>query len=263
VRCEHCGAEYVYHLSRTGIGEAGFGLTGDQATANQRAAEAAFADLVTALETGTEAVPCPECFKYQAHMAEAARKIQWGRVRGLGGQALGWLPIVTVGAVFGAVVAFPNRTDTAITVAIATAGALLLAGLITAVAFRLGPCDPNRWSESYRSARANALAQTRAEFNTFAAAGGPYVQDLTTGMETEYANVTFLWVLPEEIASSASVPLTLADGREVRVELSDADDDAVFLNSDRLHNAPDGCRICLRIFSVYRPRSASTEKEPQ
>jgi hypothetical protein len=80
-------------------------------------------------------------------------------------------------------------------------------------------------------------------------------------MEAEYANVTFLWVLPEEIAASASVPLTLADGREVRVELSDADDDAVFLNSDRLHNAPDDCRICLRIFNVYRPRSAPAEED--
>jgi hypothetical protein len=261
VRCEHCGAEYVYHLSRTGIGEAGYGLTDSQEMVNMKAANAAFADLAKEIDTGCEAVPCPACFKYQAHMTEAARKVQWGWVRGIGGQALGWGPILMVGAVFGAVVAFPDDTNLAITIALAMVGVMVLAGLIAALVFRFSPCEPNRWSESYRAQRAGALAWTRADFNQFARTGGPYVDDLVTGREPDYAGVMFLWVLPEEIASEAAVPLGLAEGLEVQVELSDADDDAVFLNADRIRNAPPECRICLRVFSVYRPRAATGDEE--
>lgn len=263
VRCEHCSAEYVYHLARTGIGEAGYGLTDSQETVNVKAANAALADLWRELDTGCEAVPCPACFKYQAHMTEAARRVQWGWVRGLGGQALGWGPILMVGAVFVAVMAFPNDTNLALTIALAATGAVVLAGLGAALVFRFSPCEPNRWSESYRAQRAGALAWTRADFNAFARNGDPYVDDLVIGHEADYIDVTFLWVLPEEIKSEAAVPLVLFEGQEVQVELSDADDDAVFLNADRTRNAPPECRICLRVFNVYRPRTASADEDPE
>ena len=262
VQCEHCGAEFVYNLERAGRGEAGYGLLTDQETVNQRAFEAACVDLAKEIDTGVEAVPCPACFKYQAHMAEAARQIQWGWVRGLGGQALLYLPFAVVGAILVAVVAFPKDTDTAITIAASLAGVLLLAGLITLLVFRFSPCDPNRWSESYRKAQADSLAIPRADFNIVLRDGGPYVADLTTGMEEQYAGVTFLWVLPEEIEADATVPLTL-DDREMQVELSDADDDGVFLGADRIRNGPDGLRICLRVFSVYRPRAETAEPDAE
>src|SRR5947209_1879956 len=99
VRCEHCSAEFVYDLSRIGYGEAGYGLLADQATADRQAFETACADLAKQLDTGVEAVPCPECFKYQAHMIVAARQVQWGWVRGLGAQALLWLRFAVVGAI--------------------------------------------------------------------------------------------------------------------------------------------------------------------
>ena len=261
VRCEYCGAEYVYHLERTGVGEAGYGLTDSQEMVNVKAANAALADLAKEIDTGVEAVPCPACFKYQAHMTDAARKIQWGWVRGLGGQALGWLPILMVGAVLVAVVAFPDNTNTAITVALAVGGVMVLAALVAALVFRFSPCEPNRWSESYRAQRAAALAWARADFNQFARNGGPYVKDLTTGREAEYEGVTFLWVLPEEIASEATVPFRLTDDLEVQVELSDADDEAVFLDADRIRNSPPDTRICLCLFSVYRPRTAPAEEQ--
>ena len=267
VRCEHCRAEYVYELTRTGYGQAGHGFEKDEATIHKWAAEAALKELAKQLDTGAEAVPCPACRKYQAHMTEAARAIRWGWVRGTAGMALSSLPVITVLAVLVAILAFPGESQLAVTVAGTTAVSLLVVGALGALAFRFAPCGPNRWSEAFRVAQAAELACPRADFILLARAGGPFTQDLTYGLEAEYAGVLFLWVLPEEIAAGAEVPFTLADGREVDVELDPDDHDGVFLHEDRLlFDADDEgdaeCRICLRVFGVYRPQPASAEVEP-
>lgn len=267
VLCEHCGEEYVYELNRTGYGEAGFGLTSDQNQVYVWAVRAAWVDLDRKLATGAEAVPCPSCHKYQRHMLPAARALRWGWVRRLGGQALVALPIVAVAAVMVAVIAFPNRSNLPLVLAGATMGAFLLAGALAAFAFKLAPCDPNRWSEHFRAEQADSLACPRSQFIHVARDGGPFAADLTTGREAEYEGVAFLWVLPEEIAEEAVVGFGTADGREVDVELSDADDDGVFLDADRVDDpdAPEGTtyRICLRVFSLYQPESPTRDAGPE
>lgn len=263
VRCEHCNQEYVYRLTRTGMGESGYGLSDDQATADVKAANAALADLWREIDTGADAVPCPWCYKYQAHMTAAARAIQWGWIRGLGTQGLAWSPLIVIGAILVATLASPNNTDAAVTAALATTGVILLAAAIGAVAFRLSPCEPNRWSESYRVQQAGALALPRADFGVANREGGPYAADFVAGQEAEYANASFLWVLPEEIASETTVSLHLGEQTEVRVELSDADDEGVFLGADRIRNGPPDCRVCLRLFSVYRPGNAASNRDSQ
>jgi hypothetical protein len=258
-RCEHCGEEYVYNLERSGVGESGYGLSDSQDAANQKAAAAAVADLARELDAGVEAVPCPACFKYQAHMTEAARQEAWGRVRAVGSHALTWLPVLAVVGAFGAVIAFPAHTERAVTVVAAITLALLVVGAATALVFRFGACRPNEWSEGYRKERADALAVSRDDFDLMMLDGGPYVADLTHGQEAEYAGVVFLWVRPDEITAEATVPLELADGTEVDVELSDADDDGVFLSDDRLRGAPAGLRVCLRRYNIYTPAAPAPD----
>lgn len=251
--CEHCGAEFVYHIERTGVGTSGFGLSDTQETADAKAAQAAHIDLWRELDTGAEPVPCPECFKYQSHMTEAARAERWGRIRHYGGQALAALPVLAVLGALACVVAFPKDTERAIGIVAGISAGVLLVGALAALVFRFGKCVPNDWPEAYRKAKADELALTRDDFDRALAYGGPYVSDLVTGFEADYAGVLFLWVLPEEIENEDVVPFDLPDGTEIEVELSDADDDGVFLSGDRLKGAPEGTRVCLRLFNVYKP----------
>lgn len=251
--CEHCGAEFVYHLERTGVGEGGYGLSASQEAAYEKAVQNAVADLWRELDTGAEAVPCPECFKYQSHMTEPARAERWGRARHYGGQALAALPVLACLGALACAVLFPNDTELAIAIVVGISAVLLLAGAGAALVFRFGKCVPNEWPEAYRKAKADELALTRDDFDRALADGGPYVADLVTGAEADYAGALFLWVLPDEIENEDVVPFDLPDGTEIEVELSDADDDGVFLSGDRLKRAPDGTRVCLRLFNVYKP----------
>jgi hypothetical protein len=266
VCCEHCGANFIYEMTRMGYGEAPGVLVNGQLAASPLAVERALADLAKELAAGAEAVPCPQCLKYQRHMTAAARKVQWGWVRHIGGQALVAMPVVAFLAVLVAVIVFPGNTELALYVAGGTAVLFLAAGLVTGVAYWLTPCNPNGWSESYRRARAAELACTREVFALASLNGGPFAEDLTYGREKEYEGVLFLWVLPEEIVEEAVVPLVTADGREVDVELSTDDHDGVFLDEDRVDDPddPDGkreYRICLRVFDVYRPQPTPAEAE--
>src|SRR5262245_40528563 len=177
VSCEHCETEFVYEMTRTGYGESKYDRLEDMAVAHARATEAAFVARDEALATGAEAVPCPNCFKYQRHMFPAARQVQWGWLRGLGSQGLVALPVVAMLAVLVTVVACPGNSNLPLIAAIAAAGSLLIAGLVTAVVFRLTPCDPNRWSQTYRTTQAAALACRREEFLLIARTGGPFVED--------------------------------------------------------------------------------------
>jgi hypothetical protein len=260
VRCEHCDSNYIYELTRVGVGEAEGMLINKELVASPLAVERAMADLRRELAHGNEAVPCPECYLYQKCMTAEARRIQWGWIRRIGGQALLALPIVTVLAVLMAVVFFPGNTRLAVALASGIAVVLLAAGAITALVFHLTPCRPNQWSESYRRGQAEALACTREEFALASVNGGPFAEDLIAGREHEFAGVLFLWVLPHEIDAEATVTLRLPEGREMQVELSRDDHEGVFLHEDRVVDAGDDeYRICLRVFDTGGGHGHTTE----
>ncbi len=262
VRCEHCENEFIYELARVGLGGAAADGVADETTLYERAYQIAYAWFEHRLPDQVEAVPCPKCLKYQSHMYPAARDLRWGWVRGLGSQGLAIMPIVCVLAVFIAVVAFPNNSRAPFVVAGIIAGSLVAIGLLTAILFRLVPCDPNRWSESYRQSQATSLACTRDEFDRVAVLGGPFTEDLTAGREWEYHDTFFLWVLPQEITDEMIVPLITPEGRELNVELTSADCDGVFLDEDRVENAAgEKYRICLRVLSLHRLAMAALESE--
>src|SRR5688500_11096831 len=125
VRCEHCGEEYVYELTRTGMGVSEWYTGEAEEVAGQRAADKAAEDLSRAISTEAEAVPCPACRKYQDHMAAAARQLRWGWVKRLGSWCLTAMPVVTGVAVVVAVVASPGDSRLPFVVGGATAAVFL------------------------------------------------------------------------------------------------------------------------------------------
>jgi hypothetical protein len=76
VRCEECRCEYSYRMVRSGSGTATSWIFFDNqgVRAKERAAEKAKVDLERLLESDCDAVPCPECGHYQAHMYRAFRR---------------------------------------------------------------------------------------------------------------------------------------------------------------------------------------------
>ena len=262
VDCEHCGQEYVYELVRTGVGEEPIVHLDTQEEVHRRASDAALVSLAKALATDTDAVPCPACLKYQPYMTAEARKLELGWLKRMGGNALTAMPVVAVLAVLVHITALNGTTEQAVVVAGTVAGVFGLVALAAAVAFRLKPCRPNEWSESFRAAQAEELACTRAEFSLMAREAGPFTEGLTWGQEQEYEGVPFLWVLPDEIADGDTVPFTAPDGRELQVGLSPDDSDGVFLHEDRIPNA-DGreYRICVRVLSIHPSAAIPADRD--
>jgi hypothetical protein len=88
VKCESCGAEYEYILTRQAQAQAIslYGLT-DEAAAS-KAKNRAAAKLKQALARGTDPVPCPVCGHYQEHMLWAARRLKY--------RWLSWYPLIAL-----------------------------------------------------------------------------------------------------------------------------------------------------------------------
>ncbi len=74
VPCQHCKAEYVYLMERTGTGGGTSFLFLDNQGASNRASSQAEQELVRKLSQGIDMVPCPSCFHYQTDMVLKARK---------------------------------------------------------------------------------------------------------------------------------------------------------------------------------------------
>jgi hypothetical protein len=71
VRCEECKRFYAYELERVGCAD-GLGFFGGPGAAAYRRAEE---DLRRKLAEGVEAIPCPNCGRYQADMVPGMRRL--------------------------------------------------------------------------------------------------------------------------------------------------------------------------------------------
>lgn len=255
VRCEHCGTGFVYELTRTRLGEAGWGLESNEDVVKGWALDAAFKNLQAALDTGADAVPCPKCLKYQRHMLTAARRLRWDWAGRLAENSVSVLPVAAVIAVVVCVIAGAGSLAYTI-VAAMTAVLLATAGVFYWLP-RFGPVEPNAWPEAYRAAQAAELAVTREEFARLVRDGGAFGDPTPEEAGEELEDVEYLWVLPEEIEAGAAVPFYTHDDRTVEVRLSPDDDEGFFLDETRVHDPldEDAYRICLRVFNVYQPQA--------
>jgi len=79
VRCQFCGSESSYKLTRRGAGLASAPLFLDMPGAKKRAASKAESDLMRTLLNPrvVDAVPCPDCGKYQPRMIAKIRRGSW------------------------------------------------------------------------------------------------------------------------------------------------------------------------------------------
>ncbi len=86
VHCEECACHFAYRLDRSASGTATSFIFFDNhdVRARARAAERANVKVARLLERDCDAVPCPECGHYQAHMYAAFRRgyrtwmMRWG-----------------------------------------------------------------------------------------------------------------------------------------------------------------------------------------
>lgn len=101
VRCLHCGAEFVYRMTRTAKGEAPIDL-GDRA--GLAAEWDARANAQIRLLRECDAVPCPDCGRYQEDMVRMLkfRRFRWSLYPGLA---------LLTGAALSYVAELPNRSE--------------------------------------------------------------------------------------------------------------------------------------------------------
>jgi hypothetical protein len=90
IRCDQCGCEYFYHLTRVGTGAATAPYYLGMDSAERRAQKQAETDLQRRLAQEADLVPCPKCNWIND---DAVRKYRLGRCRQLNKLAL-WIAVV-------------------------------------------------------------------------------------------------------------------------------------------------------------------------
>lgn len=89
VHCENCGCDFVYPMRRQAQGTGHSPLWLDNKGATSRAEQAAQENLAKKLATEINAVPCPDCGRYQANMVARLKKSKWRWM-----VVAGWLAII-------------------------------------------------------------------------------------------------------------------------------------------------------------------------
>jgi len=89
VHCQMCGCDFVYPMRRQAQGTGHSPLWLDNKGATGRAEQAAQENLAKKLATEINAVPCPDCGRYQADMVTKLKKSKWRWM-----VVVGWLAII-------------------------------------------------------------------------------------------------------------------------------------------------------------------------
>lgn len=161
VRCESCGFEYVYQLSRTAQGRSTSFLVPDHATIEARAR----ANLRQELKNSCDPVPCGVCGWYQRAMVQRARQLKYRRLLVAGGLLCFLAILLCAQASIAWSIAEP--ADFPIAAALSgAAGTALMLGLGLPV-LRLALCqlyDPNTEDVESRKARGRERALNKEAF---------------------------------------------------------------------------------------------------
>ena len=241
VVCEHCETQYVYLFARRAQGLAStVNLVGYE-HADARAVEAARMAILEALRTECDAVPCPACGLYQAHMTEAVRHERRWWAGKLGSLFLGLAPAVIFPIIFAGAI---RDWDDSFSLLVAALGAAAMAGIgLSFKAWRhLVPIHPNRWPAAGRLVAARTRAVTRADFVSSA---------LPSSEPERVGEPLVVWARQCEVATGAV--LTVRDGTgEVHVRLDPSDRDGAVLPLDRITGT--GKLFVLRLFNELAPR---------
>ncbi len=167
VRCEQCGHEYVYLLEGTAAGHGSSPLFLDNEGARNRAYETAHVFLDATLRDDCAVVPCARCGHVQAHMLPKARQQyrRWMFTAGLYLLALGG--IVAAPAIVLALIDDGARAGDFITLMLATAAAVLIAGGLALAYTRLLLArghDPNALPVEVRKQWGDDLSVSKDEY---------------------------------------------------------------------------------------------------
>jgi hypothetical protein len=148
VACEKCGCAYHYKLVRRGQGTGSAPYYIGQGSAQRRAESGARDSVERLLARDIDPVPCPDCGWFQADMVREVRRrsLRWLRTVAIfggiltAGALLIYLPAATEG------LNRPMRTeDQIVTIVLATAVILSIAGPILLRRMLLNARDPNRY----------------------------------------------------------------------------------------------------------------------
>lgn len=173
VRCEGCGAEYVYRLEREATGGGTSVLFLDNEGAAARATSRDAEALHRKLDRGLDVVPCPGCGWYQAAMIPKARREhrRWMLTAGAG-LTLGLLPVLFVGGVINSA----RRGDPLVPWPLFVGGMATLAalgvGLMLAKVYLSRRYDPNAQDAEARKRQGQQRAVLRADFERMVTQAG-------------------------------------------------------------------------------------------
>jgi hypothetical protein len=255
VECAHCGCRFVYEktVSASGCAETSI-LSGDEA-AKAAAAQSARDHLDCQLRNRDgffDAIPCPECYRYQPYMFKTLGQQKYDTLG-----CLGYLLLVPgfLAAVAGVILwfALPKDRTTAVGVGVGGATAWGVGYVLLRWVGRLvGRYDPNTENRRARQDKAAERAMSLEEFDDRQAGRARKAIDEHTPPEqptrrwgkgkthTGPEPVVEWWVLPAVFIEGGTVTVRLGSAERATVEVpEDAEPGGVFEPTTQSESLPE------------------------